>query len=277
MAYCYSKGNTLSEYVIIISLIAVASFAALQLLGNSVTGHYDKISHGNSGSTIQKMSTLDFSSPKPNGGNFAITLSPEGTNLGLTGSGNSGVNATSLDGIRETHIGRVIGSANHLKLMADNITDPALKALLQESADISLRLSTSEAAVEVMKANNSDGVMGDLVRAGGLKVLTMRDSVNSVDAYRAELEGKLAQLKSMSSSDPEELIQAQQLLNEAITSSWEEYGEIIEATDTQNATTYKLDITKVKAVAASAQVSGGLADTVAVDASADAGLSLDNP
>lgn len=277
MGQRYYPGNTLSEYAIIITLIVVASYAALCLMGNSVSGHYNELSQGNSGTALKKMSHMDFSGQAPGASSNPMTLSSKGLYLQLTSSSSGGVNATSLDGIQDTSVGRVIGAANQLKLLAQTVTDPALKALLQAASDNALQLSTTEAAIEYMSLNDRTGIMAKLLLAGGLNKVSMKDAVNSVDTYRTQIEGKLAQLDTMTNVNPAEVAQARQLLDSVVTSSWNEYGKLIEATDTLNAKTYTPNVIQVKAVAATAQANGSLADTKAIETAVDAGLRLDNP
>jgi len=273
----HSPGNTLSEYAVIIGLLAVASIGALTLLGNSISASYKPLLEGNSSQTLQQMSQLDFRSSAPGSPGSSIAVSTKGLYLQLTNISGNGVNATSLEGINDTPTGTAIGTANQLRTLADQVTDPALKSAILAAAESVLKLSAAQASVELSQAHDPTGIMSQLVAAAGLGTVHLNDAVNSVGLYQKDIEDKMYALAHLSTSNQAELHEAYQLLAGVTSTNWNQYSPLVTTINTAGARFYQPDTSQFKIVSGSALQTGALSPTPALATSVNTGLTLSNP
>ncbi|MCE3235605.1 MAG: hypothetical protein K0Q50_1785 [Vampirovibrio sp.] len=171
-----SKGNTLAEYGLCISLLALASVAGLKLMGNSISATITDLP-GAPG--VMQMMRLDFSgsptaggSVKLQGGGYyfqTINSSTGEIEFQITDSGNGSVsNATSLEGTQWNTLGQ-FQIAETLMQLAEKQTSAENKAFIMSLAEKSYYMGAAEGEIDaVQQLQWHDPANGDYGKLNGL-------------------------------------------------------------------------------------------------------------
>lgn len=152
------RGNTKTEYAIIISLVAVLGIGAVAGLGGSISKLLKgkELNGGQNDSGAYHMTMLDFNGPRasqgsnaPSGtGYYQVVMGPDGRPQLVPVNGNgANTNATSVEGNDWNALGSLMLGKSMMDL-ADAQTDPAMKAYLQELADKIFYLSGAESELD---------------------------------------------------------------------------------------------------------------------------------
>lgn len=277
----HQPGHTLTEYALAISLVSVGCFVALQLLGNSISGNYHQISNGESGNAMRRMTQLDFTTPAVAATyNKTSQTSPGSTTshgpLQLITTSTSGVNATSMDGIQNTAAGQSLETAYQLQALSQNVSDPSLKAAILAAANSVLKLSTSQASVEVTQGHDQTGVLSTLISTGKLQNVSLTNSIHSVGTFQIEVEKAMDKIALLPTSDYTAQHQAYQLLTAVTEANENQYRQLITDSDATNAIVYEPDVSQIRLSASAALQSGALAQNEAIQTSVQNSLTLSN-
>jgi hypothetical protein len=276
----HQPGHTLTEYALAISLVSVGCFVALQLLGNSISGNYHQISNGESGNAMRRMTQLDFTTPAVAATFQASQTNPGGTSshgpLQLITTSSSGVNATSMDGIQNTAAGQSLETAYQLQALSQNVSDPSLKAAILAAANSVLKLSTSQASVEVTQGHDQTGALSTLISTGKLQNVSLTNSIHSVGTFHVEVEKAMDKIALLPTSDYTAQNQAYQLLTAVTEANDKQYRQLITDSDATNAIVYEPDVAQIRLSASEALNAGELAQNEAIQTSVQNSLTLSN-
>lgn len=276
----HQQGHTLTEYALAISLVSVGCFVALQLLGNSISGNYHQISNGESGNAMRRMSQLDFTTPAVAASFQANQTNPGSASshgpLQLITTSTSGVNATSMDGIQNLAAGQSLETAYQLQALSQNVSDPSLKAAILAAANSVLKLSTSQASVEVTQGHDQTGALATLISTGKLQHVSLTNSLHSVGTFHIEVEKAMDKIAQLSTSDYTAQNQAYQLLTAVTETNEIQYRQLITDSDATNAIVYEPDVSQIRLSASAALQSGVIAQNKAIQTSVQNSLTLSN-
>jgi Flp pilus assembly pilin Flp len=183
-------GATITEYAILIGLVGVVCIIGLKALGGSLTHVLSAASNG-----MAADNTLNLLNPieKPpataslnlKGAGYASIQMRRGQpflQVGLSGQGVS-VNSTSIDGKFNT-LGTMM-IANQLDQLAEQETDPALKAYYRQLADVSFYMGAAEGEI--------DGAPGlDLGDSDAVGTYSRGNALQDIYRYHQTLSNLLA-------------------------------------------------------------------------------------
>lgn len=272
------SGNTLSEYAIIIGLIGIACIGALSLMGTSVDHQYRDVSTGNSAQTLKNMSKLNFQTAgSGNAGGGQGQLSPNGLTqptLQLANTSSGGTNVTSIEGNTKAVLKLGIQTANQMEDLASKVTDPDLKAWYRATADIVLKLSSSQAAYE-LGSNPNTSYLTYFIPNGDLKKVTTPDAVKGLNVWQDKLQTQLNALSQNHTASAADIQQAQDLVSAVINTNEASYAPVIQSTDTSKAELYDPNVNQVKKAAELAASTGILEGDGALTTSVTNGLEMD--
>jgi len=277
--YTAQSGNTLSEYAIILGLIALASVGALSLMGNSISAQFDTVNQGNAHDTLTRMSNLNFETGKPSSGNGAGQLSGKSIDANgypLANVSSSGTNATSMDGNVKKNLSVSYNVANKMLAMAEQVSDPALKAWYQEAATRTLKLASSQAAYELASRNitNPDNQVSSLIGIKNNVTFGTDDAVKSIIQWQESLKTQLSLLSGIRTASPAEIQAAQELTVSVLDANNVQYSNAIVKTDISKASVLDPDVNKIKKEAYSLDTSQ-IMDNIGLSTSVENGLTMD--
>lgn len=161
------KGNTLSEYALIIGLVALACIGSLSLFGNSTNNLLGQASQGKNKDSMLNMAQMKFgqqsSNPAPSGSGTSKTTGvtqPNATpaNFNILNTSSDGVNATSVDGSsgKVQAVQRTLSAARDMQAKAANLPEGALKAWYMAAARETFLLAGNEASLSYKMDNISE-------------------------------------------------------------------------------------------------------------------------
>ncbi len=272
-------GNTLSEYAIILGLIAVASVGALSLMGNSLSTQFDTVNQGNAHDSMTRMSNLNFDNggkPSSNGGAQLPGKSIGANGYPLANVSSSGTNATSMDGNARKTLSVSYEVANKMLAMANQVDDPALKAWYKEAATRTLKLASSQAAYELASRNitDPDNQVSSLLGIKNNVRFGTDDAVKSIIQWQESLKTQLSQLSGIRTASPAEIQAAQNLTVSVLDANNVQYSDAIVKTDISRASVLDPDVNKIKKEAYSLDTSQ-IVDNIGLSTSVENGLTME--
>lgn len=183
------KGNTLSEYGIILGVIAFAAIGALKLLGGNLN-----LSFQNQNTALTSPAMRDYVSMQfhANSGTASVngTGSSQGggpnTSLLLHDNVSGGINASSTDG---TTVLATAHAATTIEQLSAKISDPETQSLTQQLATFLYGVTLSEGVMSDVPGLSQTVVQGK--DSGYTKVNALRDIYNGIQ-YSQNWVNKLA-------------------------------------------------------------------------------------
>lgn len=146
-------GNVLSEYGIVLGLLAVISIGTLTLLGDSKAKLLGNVGQNVGSTRVQNMMQLKFNTSTQDGGGKHQANTGNTSLVLLSNNSGSGVNATSIEGQKRDTTYQTISYANELQAIADSLPNGS-DLQLWLTMDLIPRVRTL-AAVEGYAANIS--------------------------------------------------------------------------------------------------------------------------
>ena len=158
------KGNTLSEYALILGLVALACIGSLSLFGNSTVALVGQASQGQHHDQMLNMSMMNFGNQQAGSTADSASASsgantPQAVNtpahLILLNTSGGGVNATSVDGSngKVQTVQQALNAARAMQAKADATQNPALKAWYLAAARETFLLAGNEASLSYKMDN----------------------------------------------------------------------------------------------------------------------------
>lgn len=195
------KGGALTEYGLLIAMVAVVSFLSLGFLGQSQSGLTKAGADSLASKPVQDMMSLNFgqSSGSAGGGKgfYQLVTDPLTGNPSLVlVESNTGapVNATSVDGNRMNTLGSLM-TASSLDKLAQQEQNPEIAAAFARMAELSYYMGAAEGAFDDIEKFEYDGYRDS-------------DALQDILTYQSELKQLMSSLTSktgLSEAIPEAL------------------------------------------------------------------------
>lgn len=295
------RGNTLSEYALILVLVAVAGIGALSLLGQSTSDLLVSSSDGETHESMMRLVSMDFGGSGsysgtggtgPVSGNGSPSV-PTPVNLRMVESGSGGVNVSSAEGIRinipgaPEPVNKSLTTARQFEYLATHSTNPAMAKLYQDIADEAYFLAISQASFEVVNKGKDDTYLKNMTKfidkLEGSPVTKMMTSLKSIDQWTGSLGKHREEILNAQVLSPAERESVLLMLDGAIGESRNQYDNIL----TQNPDYQKVEpieppdsgskeMEQLRQLAISASTDEILGDNAAIDASVKVGVNLDS-
>jgi len=197
------QGNALSEYGLILALIALLGIGSLQFLGGSLSGLFNNTGNELKSGRMSKLVSMDFSDAAgQNGGNrMAGTLGTDPSTglpgMGLADTGGSGTNTTSTDGMTaKTAALSSFDIAKDFSNLANETTSEPYRSYLKEMSDLAYWMGGAEGHLA--------GIQGLVINPDSTSGNTTYTETNAhIDLYNYEL--RFQELAAKMQSAPPEL------------------------------------------------------------------------
>lgn len=158
------KGNTVSEYAVVIGLVALACIGSLTLFGNSTNNLLGQASQGKNKDSMLNMAQMKFGQQSSNPSQTAsvayqaaVIAQPNATpaSLHLQNTSSDGVNATSVDGSsgKVQAVQHTLSAARDMQAKAANLPEGALRQWYLAAARETLLLAGNEASLSYKMDN----------------------------------------------------------------------------------------------------------------------------
>lgn len=290
------RGGSLSEYAVMLGLIALVSMAALRLLGHSTQDLLGGVTTGQTGQQLNDLISLRFqgvnaSMAQPPVSNAALpATNPSSPSLGLTESSGGGVNVSSTEGVRVNipnvppSLNSALTTAQQFDQLANNTSNPAAAVVYQQIANQSYFLASTQASYEIHVNGQDNPSLKSLANAITNQLPTdvarMNITLKAIDNGMSALEQSKKTISDNKDLTTAEKKEALLMIDATITASQEQYGNTM-----RNNSLYKTSpaiepptesaLENLRNIAINASISGELVEHTAVNASVETGLHLD--